>query len=254
MNTKTTTLTTILFLIIHLSHAQDIIKKGSFEVQYPTESDRFDIQVMDRNADKPVDFSSDGTYILQYENRENYKIKFQVKDKMITSDILILNYRPGDSIIIKQEHLKFKSSKRYTANYLRSELTYLKDSIFSYKEYFTGARYEGKTKLTPHGFRNVEHKEFDGNNLLAVYNYSKDRIYYQEQYIQGILKSRKYIKAGEHIILLFDKNKIKAKQVYKYIDGKYFIYAYNANNVLTEKKPIDEAAFEKEFPGPVGSF
>lgn len=251
MNTKSILEILICFLLFNFGFSQEIIMKGNYKVLYPTDSEKLEIDIIDKSNSKLLEIKETGKYILISNKHENYKIYFETnREKKIVGNIIISNYRPGDSTIVNQENLRFVSAKSFINNKLHSEVVYEKDSIFSYKNYFINAHYEGKTKLKKYGYFNIEHKEFDSIQRLKIYNYAKDGIYFEQNYKEGKLYKKKYIENNESRIIFYENEKVKKKCVYRFIDDNYYVFTYNEKNTLIKKEIIDRLQFEKEFPLP----
>lgn len=216
--------TTFLLLFFKFGFSQEITKKGNFRVLYPTKSEKLELEIIeliDKRTSKPFEISEEGAYTLVSDKREEYKIHFEIDNhKNLIGKIIIANYRPGDSIIIEQKNSKFISKKEYLNRALKNELSYVGDSTFIYKDYFSNARYEGKTKLTQYGFTNIENKKYDQNNSLVEHQYFNENIHYTDNFKNEKLIKRKFIANNEKIILNYQNGKMLNKFIYQTLDAK----------------------------------
>lgn len=222
---------------------------GNFVVKTPSDSKKLNIEIFDLVSQSVFVPQKRGDYILKSDKNKNYEIRFSLnKRQKFEGNIVVLNYRGADSIVVVQENSMFISSKEYRDKQLVREFNYMGDSIFVYKDYFSDAKYEGKARMGKHGLFNVENKVFDINGILKKYEYKKEGVQYEEKYSDGKLTKQKYIANNEKVIKYFEDGKFVRKDIYVYGHEECLVISLNSEEKEIERKPIQGKEFFKEFP------
>jgi uncharacterized protein YegP (UPF0339 family) len=233
-------------------NSQTIHLSGYYELFIPPDGRTLNVEFYksESSAGKGIQqFFKKGKYIIKNQGTTYY---FQIDtNKNFVGDILILgNYYGTDSTIITQEKSMFKSVKQFIRNKLIIEKTYLGDSVFSYKHFFSdGSYYIGKSRLYHYGIFNVEHNEYDSLNKPVEKSFKKGDTLFKQGYKSGELALEKRI-CQQPEFLYYSNGKLDKREIYqKKDDQDYFRFVYNAEGELIKEKELvkKEEIFGKTY-------
>ena len=94
--------------------------------------------------------------------------------------------------------------------------------------------YENGNKMEVHG---KSYEKYNEDGTLGTKQYTKEGVFYVENYYKGKLMSKQYeTKDKEEVKLVYEHDKFIRKEIIKNIDGEKYLYKYSPNGEFIEKE------------------